>query len=681
MKRKRSKIWILLAVIAAAVIIFVCVFMNYRRTAITVDVYKVSSLAESYWAEEQRLSGVVTDGKYQDVVLQEGLVESINVEEGQQVHEGDVLLVYNIESFQLTLKSDEAKIASLTGNLEKAKRQLAVYQTLIPAEYAPPDTETVIHHEAEKVEVIDTVDTGTEPSETEEGVRIYYCTADTVVTADYLEQLYSSKGTAVFVMYEDEKQIVAEWVVDASEDEEEIPEDGTPEDEDPENGSSGEEGSPEDQDDLTLASGSAGADLNAFYLPVNAENSPFLQARTVTPLRGTDPGDVPGGEDPTETPTEDPTETPTEVPTEIPTETPTEVPTEIPTETPSDVPTETPTETPSDVPTETPTEEPTVTPEPEKSEYEDWTLGEGILLFGDGTAEIDFSKTHYGRLITMVPGETDWDEIIINSHYEIDSLGNYAYTKAELVQMIEDQVKLIASLDLELRAAKLTYEKDQLTAQTGEVTAAIDGTVRDLQPLAETSVGGTLMTIAGESNYSVTIFVSEMDLDKIRPGTTVTVMTYETGAYVTAEVQEIGTEPAPDMSGGYGVNPNSSFYPVITVVSDPDTEMRVGEWCEAALDPGEMITDPSTEAVSDTIYLPVMYVRSGKEGSYVMAANADNCLEKRFVATGKTIWGYLIEVKSGLSMDDRIAFPYGNTVEEGVAVTDKESPYEDVMYY
>ena len=44
---------------------------------------------------------------------------------------------------------------------------------------------------------------------------------------------------------------------------------------------------------------------------------------------------------------------------------------------------------------------------------------------------------------------------------------------------------------------------------------------------------------------------------------------------------------------------------------------------------------------------------------------------KQYVVTGKTLWGQAVEIVSGLSLDDRIAFPYGKNVKEGVKV--KES--------
>ena len=53
-----------------------------------------------------------------------------------------------------------------------------------------------------------------------------------------------------------------------------------------------------------------------------------------------------------------------------------------------------------------------------------------------------------------------------------------------------------------------------------------------------------------------------------------------------------------------------------------------------------------------------------------MKADDDNRLVKQYIATGKIMYGYAIEIKGGLSMKDRICFPYGKEVKEGVRTKD-----------
>ena len=60
-----------------------------------------------------------------------------------------------------------------------------------------------------------------------------------------------------------------------------------------------------------------------------------------------------------------------------------------------------------------------------------------------------------------------------------------------------------------------------------------------------------------------------------------------------------------------------------------------------------------------------------------MIADENNRLKKQYVGTGKTVYGSAIQITSGLSETDLIAFPYGKTAVEGTLVSEDES----IMYY
>ena len=66
------------------------------------------------------------------------------------------------------------------------------------------------------------------------------------------------------------------------------------------------------------------------------------------------------------------------------------------------------------------------------------------------------------------------------------------------------------------------------------------------------------------------------------------------------------------------------------------------------------------------IYLekPFLRTENGETFAYVLGEN--DRLEKRVVKTGKTVWGSYMEILSGLSPEDLIAFPYGKNVKPGV---------------
>ena len=56
----------------------------------------------------------------------------------------------------------------------------------------------------------------------------------------------------------------------------------------------------------------------------------------------------------------------------------------------------------------------------------------------------------------------------------------------------------------------------------------------------------------------------------------------------------------------------------------------------------------------------------------MMKADENNRLKKQFVETGRVINGDTIEIRAGVVMEDRLAFPYGKTVREGARTFEKE---------
>ena len=555
MYRKKKKIGFIL-LIAAAVILAVSLIFSKVKSEKSVTVYSVADLMQSGWGDSSTMTAVVKEGKTQTIKLQEGLVDEICVSEGQEINAGDLLMRYNVESYQLTLQSDKAKLEALEASLEKAKKQLQTYKNLIPSEYAPQETETVIHHTADPVETLSIVDSETSPSE--EG-NIYNCSTQTVVTGAFLQSLYESKGEAYFNIYVD-NVLYGSWSVDGS----------------------------------TL------------------ENSPYAKKSNAS--------QTDSKEEESEEKTQESSSTETEVI--------------------------------SQSQGEESQEEQEIE---EKVEFDDWTLGEGVEFNGDGTVSIDFQTAHYGSFESSVPQEAEWDEYISSGGIEDDGTENYRYSQAELTEMVNNQTKEISFLELQIKEARLTYEKDQLTAKDGQVTATISGTVTELKTVSELSSGDTLMTITGKEKCLVEIDVNEIDLQDLKVGDEFSVTGYESGSVVTAKVSEIGTEPVEGES--YSTNPNSSFYPVTASVEDEDAQLRTGEYCQASLN--------KEEETEGSFYISDMYVRSDNGGHYVMLQGEDGLLKKKYIQTGETLWGSLLEIKSGISQTDYLAFPYGNDVLEG----------------
>ena len=280
-------------------------------------------------------------------------------------------------------------------------------------------------------------------------------------------------------------------------------------------------------------------------------------------------------------------------------------------------------------------------------EPDDWSLGLGLRLNGDGTVSIDLEAPHYGTFESRLPGSGEEEE-------EIEPFDpGSGYSAAEIAEMIRERQSSIQSYQRQLQQAQLKYKRDQLTGQSGEVKASDDGVVTFIADPHAIAAGETLITVKGSANATVTVYVDELSRETLRPGDEVSVMAYETGSAFTAKVDSVGTEPSQE----YSYDPSSSMYPVTCVAEESDLELNVGEYCS--------VTPMVEQEASDHIYLPMFFVREDDQGSYVLAAGENGRLERRAVATGKIIWGSSIEILRGVTTDDQIAFPYGRSARAG----------------
>ncbi len=277
----------------------------------------------------------------------------------------------------------------------------------------------------------------------------------------------------------------------------------------------------------------------------------------------------------------------------------------------------------------------------------DWKLGEGLTLNGDGTISMDLEATHYGVFESRLPGADDPEP----EPWEDPTSG---YSSAEIAEMIREKNADIKDFQRQLQKAELKYKRDQLTSRSGEVKAADDGVVTYVGDPHVVAVGETLVTLKGSANAIVTVYVDEFSLDTLQPGDEVSVTSYETGASFLAKVDKVSTEPDQD----YSSDPNNSMYPVICISEDPDVELNVGEWCS-------VMPVQEADAPSDAIYIPMFFIRDDEQGSYVLAVGENGRLERRAVSTGKVIWGSSMEIRSGVTLEDELAFPYGRSARPG----------------
>ena len=88
--------------------------------------------------------------------------------------------------------------------------------------------------------------------------------------------------------------------------------------------------------------------------------------------------------------------------------------------------------------------------------------------------------------------------------------------------------------------------------------------------------------------------------------------------------------------------------------------------------PPLMATNTSSEG---GIFIEKAYVREENGRPYCMIADENGRLKKQYVVTGRVVYGSAVEIKSGLSEEDLIAFPYGKGVVEGAMTTEESGMY------
>lgn len=238
------------------------------------------------------------------------------------------------------------------------------------------------------------------------------------------------------------------------------------------------------------------------------------------------------------------------------------------------------------------------------------------------------------------------------------------YTASQIAQMRSEQEKTIKELEFNIKMTEADYKIMQAEVSDGNVYAEIDGTVVSL--LSEEEAKTTMqpfLKLSGGGGFYITGSISELDKDTLEIGQEVTINDWRSGMMYSGTVQSIGDYPT-DQDGYSGMgNPNVSYYP-FTVFVDGDADLTEGYYVSVQYSAGA-----STE---NGIYLENPFIRTENGKSYVYVQGEDGLLVKRYVTTGKALWGSYTEILSGLSETDLIAFPYGKNVTEGAKTVEGE---------
>ena len=230
------------------------------------------------------------------------------------------------------------------------------------------------------------------------------------------------------------------------------------------------------------------------------------------------------------------------------------------------------------------------------------------------------------------------------------------YTLAEIVKMREDQKKTILDVEYNIKVAEAEYSIAQRETKDGKVRSEVDGKV--VSVLTEEEARETkqpIIKVSGGGGYYVVGSVSELVRDRLTIGSEVTINDYRNGNMYTGTVESIGDYPT-DNGFGNG-NQNVSYYP-FNVFVDESADLVGGSYVNISY---------SLNADEGGIYLTNAFIRKENGENIVYVQGSNGKLEKRTVVTGKTVWGSYKEILSGLTTEDKVAFPYGKNVKVGAS--------------
>ena len=247
------------------------------------------------------------------------------------------------------------------------------------------------------------------------------------------------------------------------------------------------------------------------------------------------------------------------------------------------------------------------------------------------------------------------------------------YTAEELKAAISDKEDDIAQAKEDLHDAQISYKEAKAEVDKATVKAKLAGTVTTAYSKGTLPTDGSAAIVvkAADGMY-VKTSISEMELDSVKVGGTIKCVSSDTGDEYTAEVKEISDFPTADSSNGGDVsNPNSSYYPIVAFIKDADG-LSPGGSVEVSYSSKSMGT-----ANENAVYLQKAYIRTEDKKSYVyLRDKKTKRLKKQYITVGKTMNGQYIEIVSGVTEDDNIAFPYGKNLREGVKTKISEDDSE-----
>lgn len=244
--------------------------------------------------------------------------------------------------------------------------------------------------------------------------------------------------------------------------------------------------------------------------------------------------------------------------------------------------------------------------------------------------------------------------------------GDTGETWAEIQEkrsQLQDQIR---DLTVTLKLAELDLKKKQAEFTDGVVYSKIDGVVKKVRDADEAFLNSEpIIEVSGGGGFYIDGAVSEWGIDDLYVGQMVSVIDYMNNTACTGTVYEISTTPA---TSEYSFVMDGSTNYKFTVFVDENQNLQNGDYC--------MLSYFTEGDSSNEWYLDSRFVRTEAGQSYVYALGENGTLEKRTITVGG-VDDYGTKVKSGISRDDYLAFPYGDAVEGAKAKIADSSEFEN----
>lgn len=231
------------------------------------------------------------------------------------------------------------------------------------------------------------------------------------------------------------------------------------------------------------------------------------------------------------------------------------------------------------------------------------------------------------------------------------------YTEIELAKAIRDKKQELKTLDLDLRKAQLSLSENKDLLNDGVIRAKRNGVVRNVKKASDSlQDGNTFLEVAGGQGAYIKGNISELMLDQVKVGDTISAYCWTNGETFDAKIQSIDTVPSSSSNYNGSGNPNVSYYGFEAYAKEA-SKIQAGEYLE--------LTFNSNTDTTSSIWLSKAYVKQEGNKYYVLKDNHGR-LKKQYVTVGKIVWGDTMEIKDGLSDTDYIAFAYSKNAKEGV---------------